>query len=88
MQIIQPSKSQAGIGVAGVLLVAASIAAGLGCCALLGLPFNAATTQILPFFMLGLGVDDMFLLLHTVNEVSSSSSTLHHYQYNSQVSFY
>lgn len=38
--------SQSGIGVAGVLLVALSVAAGLGVCAVLGISFNAATTQV------------------------------------------
>ncbi|XP_048757819.2 protein patched homolog 1-like isoform X2 [Ostrea edulis] len=38
-------QSQSGVGVAGVLLVALSVAAGLGVCAVLGISFNAATTQ-------------------------------------------
>lgn len=40
------SKSQGAVGLAGVLLVALSVAAGLGLCSLLGLSFNAATTQV------------------------------------------
>ncbi|KAK3545891.1 hypothetical protein QTP70_016599, partial [Hemibagrus guttatus] len=39
------AKSQGAVGLAGVLLVALSVAAGLGLCSLLGLSFNAATTQ-------------------------------------------
>lgn len=39
-------QSQSGVGVAGVLLVALSVAAGLGVCAVLGISFNAATTQV------------------------------------------
>lgn len=41
------TKSQGAVGLAGVLLVALSVAAGLGLCSLLGLSFNAATTQVL-----------------------------------------
>ena len=41
--------SQAGLGVSGVLLTCLSVAAGLGLSALLGIPFNASTTQIVPF---------------------------------------
>jgi patched 1 protein len=63
-------RSQSGVGMAGVVLVCASLAAGLGFCALLGIPFNAATTQIVPFLSLGLGVHDMFLLTHTYAELS------------------
>ncbi|XP_032664388.1 protein patched isoform X2 [Odontomachus brunneus] len=75
-----PVRSQAGVAIAGVMLVCATVAAGLGFCALLGIPFNAATTQIVPFLALGLGVHDMFLLTHTyaelsVNEVPSGEQT-------------
>lgn len=70
-----PVQSQGGIGLAGVLLVAASVAAGLGfCAAILGIAFNASTTQIVPFLALGLGVDDMFLLAHTFAQQSNSTS--------------
>lgn len=41
------SKSQGAVGLAGVLLVALSVAAGLGLCSLIGISFNAATTQVL-----------------------------------------
>ncbi|XP_076353489.1 protein patched-like isoform X1 [Tachypleus tridentatus] len=60
--------SQSGIGLAGVMLVTLSVAAGLGLCAILGIVFNASTTQIVPFLALGLGVDDMFLMAHTYAE--------------------
>ncbi|XP_071572097.1 protein patched [Temnothorax nylanderi] len=75
-----PVRSQSGVGMAGVMLICATIAAGLGFCALLGIPFNATTTQIVPFLALGLAVHDMFLLTHTyaelsVNEVPSSEQT-------------
>lgn len=33
-----------------------------------GIPFNASSTQIVPFLALGLGVQDMFLLTHTYVE--------------------
>uniref|UniRef100_A0A5F8HCG1 Patched 2 n=1 Tax=Monodelphis domestica TaxID=13616 RepID=A0A5F8HCG1_MONDO len=62
------SKSQGAVGLAGVLLVALSVASGLGLCSLLGMTFNAATTQVLPFLALGIGVDDMFLLAHAFTE--------------------
>lgn len=58
-------RSQAGLGLAGVILVAISVAAGMGLAALIGIAFNAASTQIVPFLALGLGVDSMFLLIHT-----------------------
>ncbi|GFR79109.1 protein patched homolog 1 [Elysia marginata] len=60
--------SQSGIGMAGVILVSLSVAAGLGICSVLSISFNASTTQIIPFLALGLGVDDMFLIAHTYHE--------------------
>uniref|UniRef100_A0A4W4FF10 SSD domain-containing protein n=1 Tax=Electrophorus electricus TaxID=8005 RepID=A0A4W4FF10_ELEEL len=65
-------RSQGAVGLAGVLLVALSVAAGLGLCSLLGLSFNAATTQVLPFLALGIGVDDMFLLTHSFTQTGSN----------------
>ncbi|XP_052033068.1 protein patched homolog 2 isoform X2 [Apodemus sylvaticus] len=58
------AQSQGAVGLAGVLLVALAVASGLGLCAILGITFNAATTQVLPFLALGIGVDDIFLLAH------------------------
>ncbi|XP_064415511.1 protein patched homolog 1 [Latimeria chalumnae] len=66
------TKSQGAVGLAGVLLVALSVASGLGLCSLLGISFNAATTQVLPFLALGIGVDDMFLLAHAFTETGQS----------------
>ncbi|KAG1667437.1 Protein patched 1 [Nymphon striatum] len=67
------SKSLAAVGLFGVLLIAISVAAGLGFCSLSGILFNASTTQIVPFLALGLGVDDMFLLVHTHAENMKSN---------------
>ena len=58
-------RSHSGLGLVGVLLVAITVAAGMGLAALIGISFNAASTQIVPFLALGLGVDAMFLLIHT-----------------------
>uniref|UniRef100_A0A8C9VC09 Patched 1 n=1 Tax=Scleropages formosus TaxID=113540 RepID=A0A8C9VC09_SCLFO len=66
------AKSQGAVGLAGVLLVALSVAAGLGLCSLLGISFNAATTQVLPFLALGVGVDDVFLLAHAFSETGQN----------------
>jgi hypothetical protein len=56
--------SRTAVGLVGVLVVAASVAAGIGLCAYAGIKMNATSTQVLPFLLLGLGVDDMFVLVH------------------------
>uniref|UniRef100_A0A8C6VX29 Patched 1 n=1 Tax=Nothobranchius furzeri TaxID=105023 RepID=A0A8C6VX29_NOTFU len=66
------AKSQGAVGLAGVMLVTLSVAAGLGLCSLLGISFNAATTQVLPFLALGVGVDDVFLLAHAFSETGQN----------------
>lgn len=65
-------RSQSAIGIAGVLIAALGVPSGLGLCALLGVTFNAATSQIVPFLALGLGVDSMFLLAQTYGELVSN----------------
>ncbi|KAM5248608.1 protein patched homolog 2 [Ctenodactylus gundi] len=67
------AQSQGAVGLAGVLLVALAVASGLGLCALLGITFNAATTQVLPFLALGIGVDDIFLLAHAFTKAPAGT---------------
>jgi len=55
--------SRALVGQVGVVLVAISVASGLGVSHLAGVEWSAAATQIIPFVMLGLGVSDTFVLL-------------------------
>ncbi|KRY48811.1 Protein patched -like protein 1, partial [Trichinella britovi] len=62
--------SGVGLAVCGCILVTISSLAGLGCSMLLGVKFNPTTTQVVPFLSLGLGVDDMFLLLHNYRDIA------------------
>ncbi len=62
-------ESCSGLAFSGVLLVTFASVCGLGCSTVFGIEFNAATTQIVPFLTLGLGVDDMFLLLHNYRDI-------------------
>ena len=58
-------KSRARIGIVGVVLVALSVASGLSIAHLAGVPFSAAATQIIPFLMLGLGMNATFVFIRT-----------------------
>lgn len=64
-------KGQTAVGIMGVLFIVMSTAAGLGFCALLGVPFNAATFQVVPFLAVGIGVGHMFTLTNTYAESHS-----------------
>eukprot|EP01064_Diplonema_japonicum_P035097 TRINITY_DN7501_c0_g1_i1.p1 TRINITY_DN7501_c0_g1~~TRINITY_DN7501_c0_g1_i1.p1 ORF type:complete len:1237 (+),score=261.05 TRINITY_DN7501_c0_g1_i1:50-3712(+) len=57
----------------GLCLVLLSICAGFGLMALYGIKFNHTILQALPFFSLGIGVDDMFLLLKYYHDVPNKS---------------
>ncbi|CAJ0951468.1 unnamed protein product, partial [Mesorhabditis belari] len=58
-----------GLAFAGVFTVTFASIAGLGLSTWFGIEFNAATTQIVPFLTLGIGVDNMFMLLHNYHDV-------------------
>uniref|UniRef100_A0AC34F965 SSD domain-containing protein n=1 Tax=Panagrolaimus sp. ES5 TaxID=591445 RepID=A0AC34F965_9BILA len=64
--------STAGLAIAGVLCVTFASVSGLGLATWFGIEFNAATTQIVPFLTLGVGVDSIFLLLHNYPLVASN----------------
>ncbi|KAK5966930.1 SSD domain-containing protein [Trichostrongylus colubriformis] len=63
-------RSNVALSFVGVILVTYASICGLGLSTAMGINFNAATTQIVPFLSLGLGIDDMFLLLHNYDEIS------------------
>ncbi|WKX98089.1 hypothetical protein Q1695_013633 [Nippostrongylus brasiliensis] len=63
------SQSCMGLALAGVLTVTFASVSGLGLATWCGIEFNAATTQIVPFLTLGIGVDNMFMLLHNYHDV-------------------
>ncbi|CAH8655773.1 unnamed protein product [Heterobilharzia americana] len=57
-----PVRSQCWLALCGLMIIALSSVAGLGICAAVGIPFNVLTIQVLPFLLLGLGVDSIFVL--------------------------
>ena len=44
-----------------------------GISALCGIEFNGLTLQVLPYVTMGLGIDDMFVLLHYSNKSGRKS---------------
>ncbi|TGZ66153.1 hypothetical protein CRM22_005501 [Opisthorchis felineus] len=57
-----PVRSQCWFALSGLALTVLACLAGLGICAALGLPFNVLTIQVLPFMLMGLGLDGIFML--------------------------
>ncbi|XP_066282137.1 patched domain-containing protein 3-like [Branchiostoma lanceolatum] len=59
----------------GVLCIGLAIAGGIGLCLLLGLTYNYIHSM-LPFLILGIGVDDMFVIVTTWNNLTPEQKTL------------
>lgn len=57
------------VGLTGLTVVGIATLSSFGFTSLLGVSFNAASTQVLPFLALGIGVDDMFVLAHSLADV-------------------
>jgi len=64
---VSPLHSRVIVGFCGVLCVAVSLAAGYGICFSSGWLATEAT-QVLPPMMLGIGVDDMFVICNSVDQ--------------------
>jgi hypothetical protein len=56
-----------GLGAAGVLIVAASVAGALGLCSMFGMWSTLIVMEVIPFLVLAVGVDNMFVLAHALN---------------------
>lgn len=54
------------LALGGVTLVVFGLVGGLGCALWMGVSFNGTHINVLPFLMIGLGVDDMFLIIRTL----------------------
>jgi hypothetical protein len=63
-----PVRSQATLGFFGALMVMLAFMGALGCTVLNGVKLNVIQTWTLPFLMVGIGVDDMFILALAANE--------------------
>lgn len=60
-------KSRMGVTLVGVILVVLSFVGSLGFAVLVGLKINLNMAWTLPFIMIGLGVDDMYIVLSALN---------------------
>jgi len=53
-----------GLGAGGVLIVAASVGGALGLCSMFGMWSTLIVMEVIPFLVLAVGVDNMFVLAH------------------------
>ncbi|CAB3364568.1 Hypothetical predicted protein [Cloeon dipterum] len=67
-------KSKCSVAMIAVVFILLNTAAGLGMCAMLGLIFNMATSNILPFLSLAIGISDVFVFTKAYAEQPSWQS--------------
>ncbi|KAJ9435299.1 Protein patched-like protein 3, partial [Diplonema papillatum] len=61
------------LGLFGVLGIGLAVWATLGFASLIGMSFNGMSLQVLPYVSMGLGIDDMFVMLHYFPEDPTES---------------
>jgi Niemann-Pick C1 protein len=59
--------SRAGLGAAGVAIVACSVAGAIGLVSMAGLWSTLIIMEVIPFLVLAVGVDNMFVLAHALS---------------------
>ncbi|KAF6262418.1 multidrug efflux transporter AcrB transmembrane domain-containing protein [Scenedesmus sp. NREL 46B-D3] len=58
--------SRAALGAGGVVIVAGSVAGAVGLCSLFGMWSTLIIMEVIPFLVLAVGVDNMFVLAHAL----------------------
>jgi Niemann-Pick C1 protein len=57
-----------------VLIVAASVAGALGLCSMFGMWSTLIVMEVIPFLVLAVGVDNMFVLAHALQRQVSAAA--------------
>jgi len=73
-----PVASRSSLGFFGAVVSVLAFAASLGATALCGVKVNVVQTMTLPFVMVGLGMDDVFILALAAEEALTSSALKSH----------
>lgn len=57
--------SKISLGIAGILIVLSSVACSLGIFSYIGTPLTLIVIEVIPFLVLAVGVDNIFILVQT-----------------------
>lgn len=72
--------SKISLGIAGVLIVLSSVACSLGIFSYIGVPLTLIVIEVIPFLVLAVGVDNIFILVQTYQVRLRASQRLTRYQ--------
>jgi len=68
----KPLESRLCVSLVGLILVLVSLIASIGMCGWIGLEFNPTMLQVLPFLAIGLGIDDILVVLSYFDSIGLS----------------
>lgn len=64
------------LGFAGILIVASSVLCAAGLLSVLGIKSTLIVAEVIPFLILAVGIDNIFLITHECDRISEVSTTL------------
>ncbi|KAF0979034.1 hypothetical protein FDP41_002104 [Naegleria fowleri] len=67
---IHPVKSRIVMGLCGVIIVIMSVVISAGICGLCGVPATLIIMEVMPFLILAIGVDNMFIMANHLDQVT------------------
>ncbi|TNN25919.1 Niemann-Pick C1 protein [Liparis tanakae] len=67
--------SKISLGIAGILIVLGSVSSSLGIFSYAGIPLTLIVIEVIPFLVLAVGVDNIFIIVQTY-QVTSTTSTV------------
>lgn len=62
--------SKISLGIAGILIVLSSVASSLGIFSYVGIPLTLIVIEVIPFLVLAVGVDNIFIIVQTYQVTS------------------
>ncbi|GAO51490.1 hypothetical protein G7K_5590-t1 [Saitoella complicata NRRL Y-17804] len=69
-------ESKFGLGIVGIMIVLLSVAASIGLFSAMGVKVTLIIAEVIPFLVLAIGVDNIFLLVHEFERINASLSSL------------
>lgn len=75
LNLRNPVHSHTSLALMGMAVVGFAVLAGFGLTALCGIPFSPLAGSVVPFLALGLGIDDVFVLVNVLRNFFGGSKT-------------